>query len=159
MHTAHHSVALHVKSALDCIGDEDEHMPQATQEQQNSNLTRTTNESDMFEDGLSRPEPVEVRDPAASRADSQYKMDACLSLKMEEVWLSFTLQAVDLDTEEKTCAGLGEGSSAGPLWGKGSSDARPSCQCRYVLWIIVLGCSVEQLQCLLGAPTYLVHDL
>lgn len=78
MHTAHHAVALHVKSALDCIGDEDEHMPQATQEQQNSNLTRTTNESDMFADGLSRPETVEVHDPASSGADSHYKMDACL---------------------------------------------------------------------------------
>ncbi|KAK9838164.1 hypothetical protein WJX81_005734 [Elliptochloris bilobata] len=36
VHTAHHSVALKVKSALDCLGDEDEQMPGAAQEQQNS---------------------------------------------------------------------------------------------------------------------------
>lgn len=59
MHTAHHSVALKVKSALDCLPDEDELMPEAAQEHQNSTLTQTTADSEVFET-QSRPPPTKA---------------------------------------------------------------------------------------------------
>ena len=60
VHTAHHSVALKVKSALDCLPDEDELMPEAAHEYQNSTLTQTTADSEVFET-QSRPPPTKAR--------------------------------------------------------------------------------------------------
>ena len=59
VHTAHHSVALKVKSALDCLPDEDVLMPEAALEHQNSTLTQTTADSEVFET-QSRPPPTKA---------------------------------------------------------------------------------------------------
>jgi len=60
VHTAHHSVALRVKSVLEGENAEGETMQEASQEEQNSTLTCSTNDTEACAERPSRSMPTEV---------------------------------------------------------------------------------------------------
>ena len=60
VHTAHHSVALRVKSVLEGENAEGETMQEASQEEQNSTLTCSTNDTEACVERPSRSMPTEV---------------------------------------------------------------------------------------------------
>lgn len=84
VHTAHHSVALKVKSALDCLPDEDELMPEAALEHQNSTLTQTTADSDVFET-QSRPPPLKACNCIMQFCHSVVKMEHAVTCLLTNV--------------------------------------------------------------------------
>jgi len=60
VHTAHHSMALKMKSVLEGENAEGETMQEASQEEQNSTLTCSTNDTEACAERQSRSMPIEV---------------------------------------------------------------------------------------------------